>query len=175
MLLYNKTEGEIATRSDPEKTPTIFDNLPLLRNSRWIAVGRLDINTQGLMLFTNNGELANQLMHPKSELEREYAVRVHGIVSPQVLKLLQQGVELEDGMAKFEKITDAGGEGSNHWYHVIVKEGRNRLVRRLWESQELEISRLMRIRFGSVLLPRSLHRGQWTELDTEEIEGIVKM
>ncbi len=173
VLLYNKPEGEICTRSDPEKRPTVFSHLPLLRNSRWIAVGRLDINTQGLILFTNNGELANQLMHPRAGLEREYAVRVHGIVTPQTLQKLRRGVKLEDGMAHFEKITEAGGDGSNRWFTVIVKEGRNRLVRRLWESQQVQISRLMRVRFGPLNLPRSLHRGQWQELEPEEVQKLL--
>lgn len=173
VLLYNKPEGEICTRSDPENRPTVFSHLPLLRNSRWIAVGRLDINTQGLILFTNNGELANQLMHPRTGLEREYAVRVHGTVTPHILQKLQRGVKLEDGMAHFEKITEAGGEGSNRWFNVIVKEGRNRLVRRLWESQNLQISRLMRVRFGSITLPRGLHRGQWQELELEAMQSLM--
>jgi 23S rRNA pseudouridine2605 synthase len=173
VLLYNKPEGEICTRSDPEKRPTVFSHLPLLRNSRWIAVGRLDINTQGLILFTNNGELANKLMHPSAELEREYAVRVHGVVTPETLKVLRKGVRLEDGLAHFDKITEAGGEGSNRWFNVIVKEGRNRLVRRLWESQNVQISRLMRIRFGSIELPRSLHRGKWQEMEVADVQNLL--
>jgi 23S rRNA pseudouridine2605 synthase len=173
VLIYNKPEGEICTRSDPENRPTVFSHLPLLRNSRWIAVGRLDINTQGLILFTNNGELANKLMHPRAELEREYAVRVHGTVSPHTLQELRRGVKLEDGMGHFEQITEAGGEGTNRWYNVIVKEGRNRLVRRLWESQNVQISRLMRVRFGSITLPRGLHRGQWQELEPDAVQNLL--
>lgn len=173
VLIYNKPEGEICTRSDPEKRPTVFSQLPLLRNGRWIAVGRLDINTQGLILFTNNGELANKLMHPSAELEREYAVRVHGVVTPQTLQALRKGVKLEDGMAHFEQISEVGGEGSNRWFNVIVKEGRNRLVRRLWESQKVQISRLMRVRFGSISLPRGLHRGHWQELELEEVQRLL--
>ena len=174
VLIYNKPEGEICTRSDPEKRATVFERLPLLRNSRWIAIGRLDINTQGLILFTNNGELANRMMHPSAQLEREYAVRIHGQVAPQTLKLLQTGVELEDGQAHFEQLSEAGGEGSNRWYHATVKEGRNRLVRRLWESQGFEISRLLRVRFGPVSLPRDLHRGKWQEMEPEDVSKLLR-
>ncbi len=172
VLLYNKPEGEICTRSDPEKRPTVFENLPLLRNGRWIAVGRLDINTQGLILFTNNGELANQLMHPRAQLEREYAVRVRGKITQPLLQRLREGVQLDDGLAAFESLTEVPGEGQNRWFHVIVKEGRHRLVRRLWESQALQISRLLRIRFGSLLLPRNLGRGQWQELEKEAVQQL---
>ncbi len=172
VLLYHKPEGEICTRSDPEGRPTVFDHLPMLRNGRWISIGRLDFNTSGVLLLTNDGELANRLMHPSSEIEREYAVRVQGQVSPEMIKNLKKGVKLEDGMAHFEKISDEGGEGTNHWYHVMVKEGRNRLVRRLWESQGVKVSRLIRIRFGSILLPRLLRRGKWTDLTQEEIAGL---
>jgi len=169
VILYHKPEGEICSRSDPEGRPTIFDHLPLLRNGRWISVGRLDFNTSGVLLLTNNGELANRLMHPSSEMEREYAVRVQGQVTPEMLKILQKGVRLEDGPAHFTQIVDAGGEGSNHWYHALVKEGRNRLVRRLWESQGVMVSRLIRIRFGNITLPRMLRRGKWVELTFDEI------
>ena len=168
ILLYHKPEGEICSRDDPEGRPTVFDHLPLLRNSRWITVGRLDFNTSGVLLLTNDGELANKLMHPSSEIEREYAVRVKGQVSPMMLKEMKKGVQLEDGIGHFETIEDAGGEGSNHWYHVIVKQGRNRLVRRLWESQDVVVSRLIRIRFGDITLPRQLRRGKWEELLGEE-------
>jgi len=169
VLLYNKPEGEMCTRKDPEGRPTIFEKLPLLRNGRWIGVGRLDFNTSGVLILTNDGELANKLMHPSANLEREYAVRVQGQVSPGMLTTLRKGVELDDGPAHFEQLTDAGGEGSNHWYHVIVKQGRNRLVRRLWESQGVVVSRLIRIRFGSITLPRMLRRGKWHELTLNEI------
>lgn len=175
VIIYHKPEGEICSRSDPEKRPTVFDHLPMLRNGRWISVGRLDFNTSGLLLLTNDGELANKLMHPSSEIEREYAVRIKGIVTPQIIKTLKKGVKLEDGPAKFEAIVDAGGEGSNHWYHVIVKEGRNRFVRRLWESQEVVVSRLMRIRFGSILLPRVLKRGRWMEMEQDQIDELRKI
>ena len=153
LLLYNKPEGEVCTRKDPEGRPTVFDHLPLLRNGRWVSVGRLDMNTSGLLILTNDGALANRLMHPSSQIEREYAVRVRGEVSPRILSNLKKGVSLEDGIACFDSITDAGGSGSNHWYHVVVKQGKNRLVRRLLESQPLQVSRLIRIRFGSLTLP----------------------
>jgi 23S rRNA pseudouridine2605 synthase len=173
VLLYHKPEGEICTRSDPEGRPTVFDHLPLLRNGRWVSIGRLDFNTSGILLLTNDGELANHLMHPSSEIEREYAVRVKGQVTPAVLKQLKKGVALEDGPAHFEEIKDVGGEGTNHWYHVIVKEGRNRVVRRLWESQDIAVSRLIRIRFGNLTLPRLLRRGKWAELSLDEIQQIT--
>jgi len=175
VILYNKPEGEICTRKDPEGRPTIFDKMPMLRNSRWISVGRLDFNTSGVLLLTNNGELANKLMHPSQEIEREYAVRVKGEVTRSTLQILKQGVKIDGQMAKFNKITDGGGEGLNHWYHVLVKEGRNRIVRKLWESQDLTVSRLKRIRFGIVTIPRNLIRGKWMELDHKAIDEIIKM
>jgi 23S rRNA pseudouridine2605 synthase len=169
VLLYHKPEGEICSRSDPENRPTIFDHLPLLRNGRWISIGRLDFNTSGVLLLTNDGDLANKLMHPSAEIEREYAVRIQGNVTDAMLKKLKKGVMLEDGLARFDEIHDAGGEGTNHWYHVIVKEGRNRLVRRLWESQEVRVSRLIRVRFGFITLPRNVRRGRWEELGLDDI------
>lgn len=174
ILLYHKPEGEICSRNDPEGRPTVFDHLPLLRNGRWINVGRLDFNTSGILLLTNDGELANQLMHPSSEIEREYAVRVKGEVTPAMIKKMKRGVKLEEGYGHFDQIVDAGGEGANHWYHVIVKEGRNRLVRRLWESQNVTVSRLIRIRFGSLQLPRDVRRGKWKELEPEEVMQFVQ-
>src|SRR3990167_5081951 len=174
VLLYHKPEKEICTRHDPEGRSTIFEHLPFIRHSRWICVGRLDFNTSGLLLITNNGELANQLMHPRSQLEREYAVRVLGQVTPDIIMKLQQGVHLEDCVARFEKIVDAGGTGSNHWYHVVVKEGRNRLVRRAWEALGFTVSRLIRIRFGSVYLPAGLRRGKHIELTSEEITELQR-
>lgn len=169
ILLYHKPVGEISSRKDPNFDKTVFDNLPTLRQGRWIQVGRLDLNTSGLLLFTNDGELANQLMHPKYGLEREYAVRVHGQVSPEMLNNLQKGVQLEDGVAKFTSITYKGGEGANSWYHVTLNEGKNREVRRLWESQGLEVSRLIRVRFGSLSMPRFLSRGESYELNPKQV------
>lgn len=168
VLLYHKPEGEMCTRNDPEGRPTIFERLPLIRNSRWICVGRLDFSTSGLLLITNDGDLAHQLMHPSSSIEREYAVRIRGDISPEMILRLEKGVMLEDGPARFNQITDAGGAGANRWFHVIVKEGRNRLVRRLLESQRLTVSRLIRIRFGNVYLPSGLKRGRFTELTEDE-------
>lgn len=169
VLLYHKAIGEVVTRHDPEGRPVIFKNLPKLETARWIAVGRLDINTSGLLLVTNNGELANHLMHPSTEVEREYAVRILGNVSDATIELLKTGVELEDGLAKFDEIHFAGGEGANKWYNVIVSEGRNRLVRRLWESQALTVSRLMRVRYGPIVLPDGLKTSRSYELDEKEL------
>ncbi|PWY55968.1 23S rRNA pseudouridylate synthase B [Legionella qingyii] len=173
ILLYHKPVGEISSRHDPKFEKTVFDHLPHLRQGRWVQVGRLDLNTSGLLIFTNNGDLANQLMHPKYGLEREYAVRVHGQVSPEALNNLQKGVELEDGIAKFTRLEFRGGEGSNSWYHVTLNEGRNREVRRLWESQGVEVSRLIRIRYGVLTMPRYLSRGQCYELTPKEVTDFL--
>jgi len=170
VLLYHKPTGEVVTRRDPEGRPVIFTQLPKLLTARWIAVGRLDINTSGLLLVTNNGELANRLMHPSSQVEREYAVRILGDVPEATLALLKQGVELEDGKAKFDEIRFYGGEGANKWYHVIVSEGRNRLVRRLWESQGVTVSRLIRVRYGPVVLPERLKAKAHYEINGKELE-----
>jgi 23S rRNA pseudouridine2605 synthase len=167
ILLYYKPEGEVCTRHDPENRPTVFSHLPLLKAQRWIMVGRLDINTSGLLLFTNDGQLAQRLLHPSYEIEREYAVRVLGQVDTGLLKRLTQGVELEDGRASFARIEERGGKGSNHWYHVVLKEGRKHEVKRLFASQGLVVSRLIRIRFGNIHLPLDLKRGQWRELPAE--------
>ncbi len=170
VLLYHKATGEMVTRRDPEGRPTVFSKLPELVTARWIAVGRLDINTSGLLLVTNNGELANRLMHPSTQVEREYAVRILGNVPDAVLERLKQGVELEDGLAKFDAIRFSGGEGANKWYYVTVSEGRNRLVRRLWESQEVVVSRLMRVRYGPVVLPDHLRAQTYYELTDKELD-----
>ncbi|NOR41986.1 MAG: pseudouridine synthase [Gammaproteobacteria bacterium] len=172
VLLYNKPEGEICTQKDEEGRPTVFQNIGRLKEGRWIGVGRLDINSSGLLLFTNYGELANHLMHPSSEIEREYAVRVQGEVTKDMIKNLLNGVELEDGLLKFDQILDGGGQGSNHWYHVVLKEGKNREVRRLWQSQDVRVSRLTRVRYGSIVLPRDLKVGRKVELTLDEIKTL---
>ncbi|MGE8411778.1 MAG: 23S rRNA pseudouridine(2605) synthase RluB [Pseudomonas sp.] len=170
VIMYNKPDGEICTRDDPEGRPTVFDKLPRPREGRWINIGRLDINTTGLLMFTTDGELANRLMHPSFEMDREYAVRVRGEVDDEMIARLKAGVMLEDGPAKFTDIQQApGGEGFNHWYHCVVMEGRNREVRRLWESQGLVVSRLKRVRFGPVFLNSDLPMGRWREMSQHEV------
>ena len=173
ILMYYKPEGEICSAHDPEGRPTVFERLPPLNHDRWVMVGRLDINSTGLLLFTNDGELAHRLMHPSNEIEREYAVRVMGEVTPEIILNLKRGVMLEDGMAQFDDIVEKGGEGINKWYQVKLKEGRNREVRRLFESQGLKVSRLLRIRYGSVSLPRELRTGRYLELDRREIDTLA--
>lgn len=171
VLIYNKPEGEICTRNDPEGRPTIFDRLPRLKDGRWINIGRLDINTTGLLLFTTDGELANRLMHPSFEMDREYAVRVRGEVTEEMLETLKNGVMLEDGPARFTDIKEApGGEGLNHWFHCVVMEGRNREVRRLWETQGVVVSRLKRVRFGPVFMTADLSMGRWREMSQGEVD-----
>ncbi|MEP0354497.1 MAG: 23S rRNA pseudouridine(2605) synthase RluB [Paraglaciecola sp.] len=176
VLMYNKPEGELCSRKDPEGRATVFDRLPNIKNGRWIAVGRLDINTSGLLLFTNDGELANRLMHPKHEVEREYSVRVFGEVEDMMLKRLTDGVKLEDGEAKFTQIVKkpSDEESQNSWYNVSLSEGRNREVRRLWESQGLQVSRLIRVRYGELELKKRLPQGGWVELPLPDLNTLRK-
>lgn len=173
VLLYHKPEGEIVSRDDPDGRPSIFEKLPRIRGSRWIAVGRLDFNSCGLLLVTDSGELANRLMHPRYGLEREYAVRVLGELSPESIYLLQTGIELEDGLAHFNRVSVAGGEGSNRWYHVTLNEGRNREVRRMFAAVGVTVSRLMRVRYGPVALPPQLKRGQHRELEEADVKALM--
>lgn len=174
VIIYHKPEGEVCTRDDPEGRKTIFDNLPRLKSSRWISIGRLDLNTSGLLLLTTDGELANKLMHPSSEIEREYAVRVLGEVSPEIIEQLKTNVPLDDGDAHFNDVVDAGGQGANHWYHVILKEGRNREVRRLWEYFGFAVSRLMRIRYGDIKLDRRIRPGTWEDLQPAQLNMLYQ-
>lgn len=167
-LIYNKPEGEVTSRSDPEGRPTVFDRLPPVKGARWVAVGRLDINTTGLLILTTDGELANVMMHPSGKVDREYACRIRGKATPEQLAQLRDGVQLEDGPASFSDIREGGGSGENHWYQVTIMEGRNREVRRLWESQGLAVSRLKRVRYGAATLPHRLRMGQWHEVSPRE-------
>lgn len=174
ILLYHKPEGEIVSRDDPEGRTSVFDKLPRLRAQKWIAIGRLDFNTSGLLIFTTSGDLANRLMHPRFAVDREYAVRVQGSLTDEQLRsLVKDGVVLDDGPVKFEKLLDEGGEGYNHWYRLVLKEGRNRVVRRTFESLGLPVSRLMRVRFGIVHLPSRLKRGMMAELGPGEIKAVL--
>ncbi|SET49627.1 ribosomal large subunit pseudouridine synthase B [Thorsellia anophelis DSM 18579] len=175
ILIYYKPEGEICTRHDPEGRPTVYERLPKISHGRWIAVGRLDINTSGLLLFTNDGELANRLMHPSNEIEREYSVRVFGEVTDEKKRLVTKGVQLEDGPASFKRLTPAGGEGINQWYNVVLTEGRNREVRRIWEAVELQVSRLIRIRYGNIHLPTRLPRGGWQEMTIPDVNYLREL
>lgn len=174
ILMYHKPVGQVCTRADPEGREDVYQHLPRLQQGRWVSIGRLDLNTSGLLLFTNDGELANRLMHPSYEIEREYAVRVRGAVSLDMLRQLRDGVELDDGPAHFDDILDSGGTGSNHWYHVTLKEGRNREVRRLWEAVGVEISRLMRVRYDQFKLPKWLKPGKSRFLDDDVVKGVYQ-
>src|SRR5210317_1093870 len=174
-LLYHKPTGEVCTRKDPEGRRTVFENLPRVKGGRWISIGRLDYNTSGLLLFTTDGELANALMHPSANIEREYMVRVMGEVDEAILQRLIDGVMLDDGMARFTDIQDGGGDGINHWYYVVLMEGRNREVRRLWESQGLTVSRLKRVRYGEVFIPSKVKQGKWMELEQKDVDVLYAM
>lgn len=173
VIIYNKPEGEVCTRDDPEGRPTVYQSLPPLRGARWIGVGRLDANTQGLMIFTDDGELANRLMHPSSEVLREYAVRVLGQVEPAALQQLTRGLRLEDGPAAFERVERKGGSGANVWYHCWLREGRKREVRRLWEAIGCQISRLIRVAYGPVTLPEDLPRGRTRRLRVDAVRELL--
>lgn len=175
VILYNKPENEVSTRSDPEGRRTVFDRLPPLKHGRWVSIGRLDVNTSGLMLFTTDGELANKLMHPSSQIEREYAVRVLGDVTPEMVEEMHKGVIIDDHLCRFTDIQHYGGEGVNQWYHVVLMEGRNREVRKLWESQGVKVSRLKRVRFGPLFIPSSVVKGRFNELGKVEIEKLLKL
>ncbi|HYF98171.1 MAG TPA: pseudouridine synthase [Coxiellaceae bacterium] len=172
VLIYHKPVGEICTRHDPSGRKTVFDSLPKVQG-RWVSVGRLDINTSGLLLFCNDGELANQLMHPKTHIEREYAVRILGTLSSEDAERLTHGINLEDGHGRFEHIVEAGGEGANHWYHLVCMEGRNRFVRRMFEACNLVVNRLIRVRYGSLMLPRGLKQGMWRILEGEDLQKLL--
>lgn len=174
-IMYNKPEGELVTRHDPEGRKTVFDHLPRLPAGRWIAVGRLDVNSAGLLLFTNDGELANRLMHPRTQIDREYAVRVKGEVTDEMVRRLVNGIELDDGPARFEDVVEAGGEGSNRWFHLVIMEGRKREVRRLWEAVGVTVSRLKRVRYGPIILDSSVKVGQWRELNPEEQRALLQV
>jgi 23S rRNA pseudouridine2605 synthase len=174
-ILYHKPPGEVCSRKDPEGRRTVFERLPKLKSGRWISIGRLDFNTSGVLLFTTDGELANALMHPSANIEREYMVRVMGNVQEEMLKHMLDGVMLEDGVARFTDIQDGGGDGINHWYYVVLMEGRNREVRRLWESQGLTVSRLKRVRYGEVFIPSKVKQGQWVEMTPKEIKSLYRM
>lgn len=174
VLLYNKPEDEICSRKDPEGRPTVYDKLPPITHGRWVAIGRLDINTSGLLLFTTDGELANRLMHPSSNIDREYAVRVMGDISEEVLATMMKGVDIDGHLCRFSDIQYYAGEGANRWYHVVLMEGRNREVRKLWESQGIRVSRLKRVRYGPIFIPSKVKRGDFHELPRDEMALLYK-
>jgi 23S rRNA pseudouridine2605 synthase len=169
VLIYNKPENEICSRKDPEGRPSVYDRLPQIKHGRWVAVGRLDFNTSGLLLFTTDGELANRLMHPSANIDREYAVRVMGDVSDEMIKTLLKGVIIDDHLCRFTDVQFFAGDGKNRWYHVVIMEGRNREVRKLWESQGVRVSRLKRVRYGPVFIPSRVKKGQLYEMKTTEV------
>jgi 23S rRNA pseudouridine2605 synthase len=173
VLLYHKPEGEIVSRDDPAGRVSVFERLPPVKGAKWLAVGRLDYNTGGLLVLTTSGELANRMMHPRYGLEREYAVRVLGKLSEPQIAQLRAGVKLDDGVARCDTLEDRGGEGANHWYHIVIREGRNRVVRRMFEAAGLTVSRLMRVRFGAIRLPPRLRRGQFIELAAREVRQLL--
>lgn len=176
VLLYNKPEDEICTRKDPEGRRTVFDRLPPIKHGRWVSIGRLDVNTSGLLLFTTDGELANKLMHPSSKIEREYAVRVLGHVTAEMVQRMHEGVIIDDNLCRFTDIQHFGGSGgANQWYHVVIMEGRNREVRKLWESQGLKVSRLKRVRFGPIFIPSTVSRGKFQELTRNEVDKLRQL
>ncbi|MGQ0749709.1 MAG: pseudouridine synthase [Betaproteobacteria bacterium] len=174
IVLYHKPEGEIVSRDDPQERATVFDRLPKIRGGKWLAVGRLDYNTGGLLVFTTGGELANRMMHPRFAVEREYAVRLLGQLRPDQIDHLKSGVQLDDGPARCLSVEDGGGEGRNHWYRIVLAEGRNRVVRRMFEALGMTVSRLMRVRFGSLPLPPRLKRGQWLEMAPQEVSEFLR-
>ena len=174
VLIYHKPEGEIVSQDDPEGRSSVFDKLPRIKQGKWIAIGRLDMNTSGLLIFTNSGELANRFMHPRYEVEREYAVRIFGELTEDQMLTLTQGIELEDGPASFDSISPQGGEGANHWYQVVIREGRNREVRRLFEAFQLPVSRLMRVRFGPINLPPRVKRGTMLKLEQKQVVDLLE-
>lgn len=175
VLAYNKPVGEVCTRTDPEGRPTVFQHLPRTKDERWINIGRLDINTSGLLLFTTDGALANKLMHPSSGVDREYAVRVRGEVDEEMIERLKAGVMLEDGLARFTDVQYFDGDGQNKWYHVVLMEGKNREVRRLWESQGITVSRLKRVRYGCIFMPSSVPVGTWLEVGQKEVNDLCDL
>ena len=174
-LLYNKAENEICSKKDPQGRATVFDKLPPLKHGRWISIGRLDFNTTGLLLFTTDGDIANLLTHPSSMIEREYAVRVMGTVESSMIKRMHEGVRIDSEIYRFTDIQYFGGDGLNRWYHVVVMTGRNREVKKLWESQGVKVSRLKRVRFGPIFMPSKLKRGQYQDLSQKEVEKLLKL